>query len=465
MTIPVPTRIEPPDPQVITAYAVELASKLIDPFVIGQIVMIGVIALIAFAIGRRFELRFERHARRIRDNISLLRFAVIIMRRMVTITFAALLWLAYAAIRAFDPTIDPDLISLAAALASAWVLISIVTRLIRNRMVGRLAATLAWGFVALRLTGLWEPLGAGLDATALEIGGVRLSLLVALQAAFIVALALWIAVVLGRMIEERLSHTEELTPSLRVLIGKLVRIGLIILATVIALTSIGIDLTALTVFSGALGVGIGFGLQKVVSNYLSGIIILADKSIKPGDTISLGDKVGWVRSIRARFVSIVTRDGVEFLIPNEDFITNRVINWSFSDNNVRIDVRFGVSYDSDPHRVRALAVEAASQVARVQKHPAPVCHLEGFGDSSLDFLLRFWIADPRNGLANVRGEVFLALWDAFKETGIKIPYPHRSVILSQGDPEPPHESLDASAGNPGTDPVAQDQCRERSVEK
>ncbi|MGY6646740.1 MAG: mechanosensitive ion channel family protein [Salinarimonas sp.] len=436
MTIPAPTRIEPPDPQIFTDFAASVLAQLVDPFVIGQIVLIGVIGLIAFAIGRRFELRFERHARRIRDNISLLRLAVILMRRMVMITFAALLWLAFAAIRAFDPVFEPDLIILAAALASAWVVISIVTRLIRNRFIGRIAATIAWGFVALRLTGLWEPLGAGLDATAIEIAGMRLSLLVALQASFIVAAALWVAVVLGRVIEERLSHTEELTPSLRVLIGKLVRIGLIVLATVIALTSIGIDLTALTVFSGALGVGIGFGLQKVVSNYLSGIIILADKSIKPGDTISLGDKVGWVRSIRARFVSIVTRDGVEFLIPNEDFITNRVINWSFSDNNVRIDANFGVSYDSDPHQVRALAAEAAASVERVQKQPAPVCHLLGFGDSSLDFVLRFWIADPRNGLTNVRGQVFLALWDAFKEASIKIPYPHREVIL-QGQRDQP----------------------------
>ncbi|MCC5976760.1 MAG: mechanosensitive ion channel [Salinarimonas sp.] len=433
MTIPAPTRIEPPDPQLITEFAADLAANLIDPFVIGQIVLIAVIGVIAFWIGRRFELRFERHARRIRDNISLLRLAVIIMRRMVMITLAALLWLAFAAIRAldpvFDPVFEPELISLAAALASAWVVISIVTRLIRNRLLGRIAAALAWGFVALRLTGLSGPLGAALDATALEIGGVRLSFLVALQAGLIVAAALWVAVVLGRVIEERLSRTEELTPSLRVLIGKLVRIGLIILATVIALTSIGIDLTALTVFSGALGVGIGFGLQKVVSNYLSGIIILADKSIKPGDTISLGDKVGWVRSIRARFVSIVTRDGVEFLIPNEDFITNRVINWSFSDNNVRMDTRFGVAYDSDPHQIRALAVEAAGRVARVQTQPAPVCHMLGFGDSSLDFVLRFWIADPRNGLTNVRGEVFLALWDAFREAGVTIPYPHRQVIL------------------------------------
>ncbi len=458
MTAAVPTRIEPPDPQLLTDFATAMLAQLVDPLVIGQIVLIAVIGVIAFAVGRRFELRFERHARRIRDNISLLRLAVIIMRRMVTITLAALLWLAYAAIRAFDPVFEPDLISLAAALASAWVLISIVTRLIRNRVVGRLAAILAWSFVALRLTGLWAPLASGLDATAIEIGGMRLSLLVMLQAGFIVAAALWVAVVLGRVIEERLSHTEELTPSLRVLIGKLVRIGLIVLATVVALTSIGIDLTALTVFSGALGVGIGFGLQKVVSNYLSGIIILADKSIKPGDTISLGDKVGWVRSIRARFVSIVTRDGVEFLIPNEDFITNRVINWSFSDNFVRIDANFGVSYDSDPHQVRALAVEAAGTVERVQKQPAPVCHLLGFGDSSLDFVLRFWIADPRNGLTNVRGQVFLALWDAFKEAGVKIPYPHREVILSRGTPTTPEDAFAREAGIDAA-PEGQDRAR------
>jgi small-conductance mechanosensitive channel len=224
-------------------------------------------------------------------------------------------------------------------------------------------------------------------------------------------------------------RSDELTPSLRVLIGKVLRITLVVVAALVALGGLGIDLTVFTVLSGAIGVGIGFGLQKVVSNFISGIIILLDRSIKPGDTISLGETFGWIRELRARFVSVVTRDGREYLIPNEDFITREVINWSFSDDLVRIDVPFGVSYSSDPHQVIELAIEAASSVSRVESSKRPVCWMTEFGDSSLNFLVRFWIRDPQNGLTNIRGQVLLALWDSFKEHDINIPFPHREVIM------------------------------------
>ena len=191
----------------------------------------------------------------------------------------------------------------------------------------------------------------------------------------------------------------------------------------------------MTVLSGALGVGIGFGLQKVVSNFISGIIILVDQSIKPGDTISLGDTFGWIRELRSRFISVVTRDGREYLIPNEDFITQRVINWSFSDKFVRLDVDFGVSYDSDPHEVTRIAIEAAKSVDRVDTtRKSPVCWMTEFGDSSINLKLRFWISDPQEGLTNIRGKVLLALWDAFKENNIEIPYPHRTLIMDSPVP-------------------------------
>jgi len=160
-----------------------------------------------------------------------------------------------------------------------------------------------------------------------------------------------------------------------------------------------------------------------------GIVILLDRSIKPGDTISLGETFGWTRELRARFVSVVTRDGREYLIPNEDFITHEVINWSFSDDLVRLDVPFGVAYSSDPHEVTKLAIEAAKSVRRVVDLKEPVCWLTEFGDSSLNFLLRFWISDPQNGLTNVRGTVLLAVWDKFKEHDVNIPFPHREVIM------------------------------------
>jgi small-conductance mechanosensitive channel len=240
---------------------------------------------------------------------------------------------------------------------------------------------------------------------------------------------LWLASTVGNFFDRQINQVEDLTPSLKVLIGKIVKIFLFIIAVVVAASSIGIDLTALTIFSGAVGVGIGFGLQKVVSNFISGIIILLDKSIKPGDTISLGETFGWIRELRARFVSVVTRDGKEFLIPNEDFITQQVVNWSFTDKLIRLDVPFGVSYDSDPHEVSRLAIESCSAIQRISKSKPPVCWMTEFGDSSVNFLLRFWIKDPRNGLTNIRGTVLLALWDTFKEHDIDIPYPHTEVII------------------------------------
>ncbi|MGB8622982.1 MAG: mechanosensitive ion channel domain-containing protein, partial [Paracoccaceae bacterium] len=190
-------------------------------------------------------------------------------------------------------------------------------------------------------------------------------------------------------------------------------------------------------------VGLGFGLQKVVSNLVSGVIILLDKSIKPGDVISLGDTFGWINALGARYVSVVTRDGKEYLIPNEDLITSQVVNWSHSNDFVRLDIFFGTSYGDDPHKVREIAIEAAKTVGRVLNSRPPVCHIVGFGDSSVDYILRFWITDPTGGLTNVRGAVYLALWDAFQANGISIPFPQREVKMLQGSSlttgQAPHE--------------------------
>jgi len=169
-----------------------------------------------------------------------------------------------------------------------------------------------------------------------------------------------------------------------------------------------------------------------VSNLVSGVIILLDKSIKPGDVISLGETFGWIQSLGARYVSVVTRDGREYLIPNEDLITGQVVNWSHSDEFVRLDIHFGTAYADDPHLVRRVAIEAAAGVDRVLPARRPVCHITGFGDSSVDYILRFWISDPTGGLTNIRGHVFLALWDAFKENGISIPFPQREVKVLEG---------------------------------
>jgi small-conductance mechanosensitive channel len=193
----------------------------------------------------------------------------------------------------------------------------------------------------------------------------------------------------------------------------------------------GIDLSLLAVFSGAVGLGVGFGLQKGVSNLFSGMMLLMDKSITPGDIIELpGGTFGWVNQMGARYTEIVTRDNKAFLVPNEDFITQQVINWSHGNRLIRTEVKFGVSYDSDPHFVKKIAEEVCTKPERIVKDPRPACHLVAFGDYDLQFKLRFYIEDPEKGITNMHGEVMLALWDAFKAHGIKIPFPRQDLFIN-----------------------------------
>jgi small-conductance mechanosensitive channel len=183
------------------------------------------------------------------------------------------------------------------------------------------------------------------------------------------------------------------------------------------------------VFGGALGVGVGFGLQKVTSNFVSGVILLLDRSVRPGDVISVGQTYGWVGSLGARYVSVVTRDGTEYLIPNEDVITHQVVNWSHSSDQVRLRLQVAVSYDADVRQARALCLEAAAETPRVLAQPAPVCVLLGFAASAIELELRIWISDPRNGVGNVKSDVLLLIWDKFRANGIQFPYPQRDLHL------------------------------------
>ena len=403
-----------------------------DPWFVYQLIIIAGLFALARFVGRRLEARIENRARSIKGHPGLLRVAVATMRRTDWIVFVLLLLGALALMRSATWPSRSWLIGIALWLAATWVVVSILSRIIRNRLVARSVAWLVWIYAALVILGIDGRVALFLDQLAVPLGEARISALTVLKAVLLLTVAIWVATSVGNFVDERVQRSNDLTPSIRVLIGKFAKFGLVLLAGVVALTSVGVDLTAFTVFSGAVGVGLGFGLQKVVSNFVSGVIILMDKSIKPGDTISLGETFGWIRELRARFVSVITRDGREYLIPNEDLITQQVINWSFSDELVRLDVPFGVSYDADPHKVTELAIEAAMSVGRVEGSRRPVCWLTAFGDSSLDFVLRFWIHDPQQGLTNVRGKVLLALWDTFKANGIQIPYPHRELIMKGG---------------------------------
>jgi small-conductance mechanosensitive channel len=413
----------------IVAWGRLMFSHASDPGVLIQLAMVAAAYVSARILSWKLEPRFEERVRAIKGSPGVLRLVIALLRRLQWVFMVVVLGLTVMLLRGLEWPYGTRLSSTILLLVFAWLVISVLSQTVRSRTIAQLLTIGVWSYVAFLILGIGQDVAALLDAAGLTVGGFRISVLLILKALVFLSAMLWLALGVGNFLDSRIQRSEELTPSMRVLFGKVLKISLVIMATVVALSGLGLDLTILTVFSGAVGVGVGFGLQKVVSNFISGIIILLDRSIKPGDTISLGETFGWIRELRARFVSVVTRDGREYLIPNEDFITREVINWSFTDKLVRLDVPFGVSYDSDPHQVSRLAIEAALAVDRVVANNPPVCWLTGFGESSLNFVLRFWIRDPQNGLTSIRGKVLLAMWDAFKLNGVTIPYPHREIIM------------------------------------
>ncbi len=324
-------------------------------------------------------------------------------------------------------------IAVLSSLALAWLFIAVVTRLIKNRSLRKLVSWIGLVYVTLVFVGFWDEAKTLFDSLAITLGQVRISALMILTAVVTLACLLAMANIVSKAAASRIQkiNEQDMSASIKVLMTKGTQLALYGLALMLGLRTIGFDLSSFALLSGAIGLGIGFGLQKIVSNLVSGVIILLDKSIKPGDVISLEGTFGWITSLGARYASIETRDGREYLIPNEDFITNQVINWTHSSNFVRLDIDFGVSYDSNPHDVKRICSAAPLTVDRVVSKPAPVCHIVNFGDSSIDFRLRFWIEDPTGGLTNIRGNVYLALWDALNDNNINIPFPRRDVhILS-----------------------------------
>jgi small-conductance mechanosensitive channel len=313
------------------------------------------------------------------------------------------------------------LIAVAVKLATAWIVIAFTAKLIRNQFVYRVVVTSAWTLAALSILGLLEPVSSFLDSVSINLGGLRLTPLLLLKTSVLLLIALWAASSAGDFVDKRVKRSADLTPSLQVLIGKIIRLVLLALAVMIVLSSVGIDISALALFSGAVGVGVGLGLQKIVSNLVSGIILLADKSIKPGDVISTGDNFGWIVTMGARYTSVCTHDGREVLIPNEELVTQRVVNWSYSKNDIRLDVNFSTEMAGDPHRIQRVALETVAAVPRIMKSPAAECHFTGFSGKTFDFSLRFWINDPIEGATNVKSAVLFGLWDAFQREGIKIP--------------------------------------------
>ena len=393
-----------------------------------QVLIIVGLIVMSWLLARLLDPRVEAWARNLEGWPKWrLRIIVQARKRLGLMIFALSAWGLYIVMREVTWPSRSYLIGLAATLAIIWLIIGVAARFIHNRFLRRVVSWGLWIYATLYYLNWTDEVAGFLDRIALEIGEVRLSLLTVFSGLVVIGVVLVLARLLSQKLSANIRRNDEISPSMQVLAVKGVQVVIYGMAGVIAIRSFGFDLTGLAVLSGAIGVGLGFGLQKVVSNLVSGIIILLDKSIKPGDVISLGETFGWIQTLGARYASVVTRDGKEYLIPNEDLITGQVVNWSHSNEFVRLDIYFGTSYDDDPHLVRKIAIEAATSANRVLSSKPPVCHIVGFGDSSVDYILRFWITDPTQGLTNVEGQVYLALWDAFKANGISIPFPQREV--------------------------------------
>ncbi len=432
-------------PQATQAMAADLWQELqtflltlLRPWNAYQVAIIAGLLIVAVMLARFFGPRMHEWMRSLAGRPKWqMRFLVVLQRRLRLIFFVALIWPTLWIMRAATWPSRSYLIGIVAELALAWLVIAVIARLISNGFVRRIVRYAGWAWVTLMLLDLTDDTRALLDSLAVELGGTRISLWMVLQSMAVIAVLLYGARLLSTTTAARIRGNPDISPSMQELSVKALQILLYGAALFTGLKAVGVDLTGLALFSGAIGVGLGFGLQKVVSNLVSGVIILLDKSIKPGDVISIGDTFGWITSLGARYVSISTRDGREWLIPNEDLITGQVVNWTHSNDFVRLDVNFGTSYHDDPHDVRRIAIEAAQGVPRVLSLQKPVCHITGFGDSSVDYVLRFWIRDPTEGLTNIRANVYLALWDAFKANGITIPFPQREIRLLNTPPAAP----------------------------
>jgi small-conductance mechanosensitive channel len=323
------------------------------------------------------------------------------------------------------------LIEVGAKLAFAWLVICLVTSVIRNTFMVRLVSLSAWLVAALSILGQLDPVIDALDSVSIMVGGLRLTPLLLIKLTVLLAVALWLTNIASKFAESRITQSGDLTPSLQVLLVKIIRLALMAFAVTVVLSAVGINLSALAIFSGAAGVGIGFGLQKIVANFISGIILLVDKSVKPGDLVTIGDSTGRINEMKTRYLSVAAGDGREFLIPNEDLVTQKVVNWTYTDKNTLVKVNFGTNYDADPRLVCKLAVGIAAAAPRAIKSKPPSCLLVEFAEAGMKFSLTFWIADP-DGMDNVKSEVMLSLWDAFKREGIQVPYPVRELRIRGG---------------------------------
>jgi small-conductance mechanosensitive channel len=399
-----------------------------------QIVVIGCALLLAYKISggmrawlRRQQEQYATNPEAGADLVILLDFVKVIDAFLAFILVA----IAYSIADHFNWRHNE--LYAAGMLLVGLTLVRLFTDEMKNRFWAKILAMAIWVYaVLLASLGLFNYIDLWfrfLRGVAFQLGQVHISLLQVNRAFFLLLALYWVSKNLRIFFHFWLTIKSVLTSAVQILLYRLGSILLVSACVVIVLHYLGLDLTVFALFGGALGLGLGFGLQKIFANLVSGFILLGDKSIKPGDVIQLKDTYGWINFLGSRYVSVVTRDGIEHLIPNENLITGEVINWSYSQNLVRLRVPVGVAYGADLEKARELMLAAAADTMRVLKDPKPACLITGLGDNAVNLEVRVWINDPQNGVASVKSDIFRGILQRFRAYGIEMPYPQRDVHL------------------------------------
>lgn len=408
------------------------ASQITSPWFYMQIGIILIAAGLSLAAANYLRARIDPASLAMGLPAPLRVLIRLLLRRSGTIMFAVLTSVARIVMVHVELLNRGYLLATATSLATAWLIIRLATSLIHNETVVRVVSVAAWTVAALSIIGRLDDAADALDSVSIMAGTLRVTPLLLIKVTVFLGIALWIAGVLSNFFEVRIARTHDLTPSIQALLIKLLRFMLIAGAIAIVMSMVGIDLSAFALFTGAIGVGVGFGLQKIIANFISGVILLADKSVKPGDLVTIGDNFGRISAMNTRYISVAAGDGREFLIPNEDLITQKVVNWTYTDKNTLVKVNFATNYEADPKRVCELAIDIANATPRVTKVHPPSCLITEFAEAGMKFSLTFWIDDPYAGMDNVRSDVMLALWKAFKQENIRVPYPVREIRVRSG---------------------------------
>ena len=397
---------------------------------VAQIVVVGLVLLLTSQAIRDIDAWFNR----LKEQSSLapelsadLPFLMTFKRVTHSFVSFIFIWILYDIATHFDWPREG--IYAASVILLAFTVMRLFTGAMKNRFWAGILAGAIWLYAALHIFHFIDPWLNLLRHITFKLGQAQVSLLQLAQSLLIFLALYWLSRTLSIIWKFWLWADSGLTAAVQILLSRLGTIFLFSASAVLVLHYLGIDLSVFALFGGALGLGLGFGLQKVFANLLSGFILLADKSIKPGDVIQVGNKYGWINFLGSRYISVITRNGTEHLIPHEKLITEEVINWSYSQNLVRLEVPVGIDYAADLEKARDLMLETAAATDRILKDPEPACLLLSFGDNAINLELRVWINDPQKGIGPVKSNLLWGIWRRFRDHGIEMPYPQRDVHL------------------------------------